>query len=92
MPFFRTSLDKRVLVISPDYGSRLQLHKVAMLDAADIVVLNKADSAGARAARSEIRQRLALNARSQKLVATVANRHRDPGVDQLFGLLKTRSS
>ena len=92
MPFFRTSLDKRVLVISPDYGSRLQLHKVAMLDAADIVVLNKADSAGARAARSEIRQRLALNARAQKLVATVANRHRDPGVDQLFGLLKTRSS
>jgi methylmalonyl-CoA mutase len=90
MPFSRNLVDLRALVMSPEYGSRLQLQKIAMLDAADIVVINKADAAGARAARSEVEQRLTLNARAQKLVATIANRHRDPGVDELFGLLKSQ--
>jgi len=58
-----------------------------MLDSADIVVVNKADAAGARTARSEIEQFLDLNARGQKLIATIANRHRDAGVDGLFKLL-----
>jgi methylmalonyl-CoA mutase cobalamin-binding domain/chain len=89
MPFSRNLVDQRVLVMSPEYGSRLQLQKIAMLGSANIVVINKADSAGARAARSEVEHRLSLNADAQKLVATVANRHRDPGVDELFGLLKS---
>jgi methylmalonyl-CoA mutase cobalamin-binding domain/chain len=90
MPFSRNLVDLRVLVMSPEYGGRLQLQKVAMLDVADIVVINKADSAGARAARSEVEERLVLNALSQKLVATVANRHRDAGVDELFELLTSQ--
>jgi putative protein kinase ArgK-like GTPase of G3E family len=33
--------------MGPDYGSRLQLQKIAMLDLVDIVVVNKADRPGA---------------------------------------------
>ncbi len=84
LPFARGMADKQILVMSPEYGGRLQLQKIATLERADLVVVNKSDLAGARTARSEIEQRLALNRRGQKLVATVAKRHGDAGVDQLF--------
>jgi methylmalonyl-CoA mutase len=87
MPFGRSLVDQTVLVMSPDYGSRLQLQKIVMLDAADIVVVNKADLPGAKTACAEIERRLALNQRGQKVVATVAKRHRDPGVDALMQAL-----
>jgi putative protein kinase ArgK-like GTPase of G3E family len=74
--------------MSPDYGSRLQLQKIVMLDRADIVVVNKSDLAAAKTAAAEIEQRLALNPRQQKLVCTVAKHHRDPGVDSLFQLIR----
>jgi methylmalonyl-CoA mutase len=86
VPFDQGLVDKTIMVMSPDYGSRLQLQKIAMLDAADVVVVNKSDLAAAKTASSEIEQRLALNGRHQQLVSTVAKRHRDPGVDQLFEL------
>ena len=88
MPFDRKLVDKTVFVMSPDYGSRLQLQKIVMLDAADIIVVNKSDLAAAKTAAAEIEQRLALNRRGQKLVCTVAKRHRDAGVDSLFQLIK----
>ena len=81
--------DTTILVMSPDYGARLQLQKIAMLDAADIVVVNKSDMPGAATASAEIEQRIATNQRSQKIVATTAKRHRDAGVDELFQLLNT---
>ena len=84
MPFGRELVDKTILVMSPDYGSRLQLQKIAMLDAADLVVVNKSDLPGAKTAAAEIQHRLALNLRGQKLITTVAKRHCDPGVDELF--------
>lgn len=56
-----------------------------MLELADIVVINKADLAGAKTATAEIGERLATN---QKLLTTCAKRHRDAGVDELFGLLQ----
>jgi methylmalonyl-CoA mutase len=86
VPFDQGLVDKTIMVMSPDYGSRLQLQKIAMLDAADVVVVNKSDLAAAKTASSEIEQRLALNGRDQQLVSTVAKRHRDRGVDQLFDL------
>ncbi len=89
MPFGRELVDKTILVMSPDYGSRLQLQKIVMLDVADVVVVNKADQPGAKTAGAEIAQRLALNQRNQKQVVTVAKRHRDAGVDELFQLLKS---
>ncbi|TAK95916.1 MAG: hypothetical protein EPO07_14980 [Verrucomicrobia bacterium] len=84
LPFRRDLVDKTVLVMSPDYGSRLQLQKIAMLDAADLVVVNKSDLPGAKTAAAEIRQRLEHNQRGQRLIVTMAKRHRDPGVDNLF--------
>jgi methylmalonyl-CoA mutase cobalamin-binding domain/chain len=88
MPFQKNGIvDLTVLVMNPDYGSRLQLQKIVMLDLADIVVVNKSDLHRARTAHTEIEQRLEQNRRSQQLIDTVAKRHRDAGVDQLFDLI-----
>ena len=83
--------------MNPDYGSRLQLQKIVMLDLADIVVVNKSDLQRARTAHTEIEQRLEQNRPArysrgaggldQQLVDTVAKRHRDSGVDRLFELI-----
>jgi methylmalonyl-CoA mutase len=88
MPFQKNGIvDQTVLVMNPDYGSRLQLQKIVMLDLADIVVVNKSDLQRARTAHTEIEQRLEQNGRTQRLIDTVAKRHRDPGVDELFALI-----
>jgi len=88
MPFQKNGIvDQTVLVMNPDYGSRLQLQKIVMLDLADIVVVNKSDLQRARTAHAEIEQRLEQNRRAQRLIDTVAKRHRDSGVDKLFGLI-----
>jgi len=88
MPFQKNGIvDQTVLVMNPDYGSRLQLQKIVMLDLADIVVVNKSDLQRAKTAHTEIEQRLEQNRRSQRLLDTVAKRHRDPGVDRLFDLI-----
>jgi methylmalonyl-CoA mutase len=87
LPFRDGCFDRTVLVMNPDYGAPLQLRKVAMLDTADIVVVNKSDHPRAKAALAEIGLRLEANRRGQKLVSTEARRHRDPGVDALFEIL-----
>lgn len=87
MPFQSKLVDQTVLVMNPDYGARLQLQKIVMLDLADIVVVNKSDQERAKTAMSEIERRLQGNSREQQLVSTVAKRHRDTGVDQLCDLL-----
>ena len=50
IPFGKRALavDKAVLVMPPDYGSRLQLQKIAMIDAADAIVVNKSDLQGSK--------------------------------------------
>jgi putative protein kinase ArgK-like GTPase of G3E family len=91
IPFVSETLmvDKAVLVLPPDYGSRLQLQKIAMIDAADVIVVNKSDLQGSRTAVAEIEYRIRTNQKGQTLLRTQANRHCDPGVDQLFeGLLR----
>src|SRR6266480_826459 len=88
MPFQKNGIvDQTVLVMNPDYGSRLQLQKIVMLDLADIVVVNKSDLQRAKTAHTEIEQRLEQNGRNQRLIDTVAKRHRDPGVNELFELI-----
>lgn len=87
MPFQSKLVDQTVLVMNPDYGARLQLQKIVMLDLADIVVVNKSDQDRARTAASEIERRLEQNNRGQRLLSTVAKRHRDSGVDKLCDLL-----
>ena len=87
MPFGGGLVDQKVLVMNPDYGARLQLQKIAMLDVADLVVVNKSDLQGAKTASLEIERRVRSNQRGQRVLATTANRHRDPGVDELFAAL-----
>jgi methylmalonyl-CoA mutase len=90
MPFQSNLVDQTVLVMNPDYGARLQLQKIVMLDLADVVVVNKSDQERARTALSEIERRLEQNGRPQRLLSTVAKRHRDRGVDELCNLLTQR--
>lgn len=92
LPFQNKMIDQTVLVMNPDYGARLQLQKIVMLDVADIVVVNKTDLDRAKAALLEIEHRLTQNSRDQKIVATVAKRHRDPGVDELYEMITRRDA
>jgi putative protein kinase ArgK-like GTPase of G3E family len=88
MPFGAGMVDRTVLVMSPEYGSGLQLQKIAMLEIADFVAVNKSDLAQARTARSEVGRRLEQGGRGAALVATVAKRHGDPGVNRLLEMLE----
>jgi methylmalonyl-CoA mutase len=83
-PFANGLVDRQVLIMSPEYGGRLQLQKIAMLDAADIVVINKSDLPNARTASAEVEQRIRMNHHGQKFFTTIAKRHGDAGVNQLF--------
>ena len=91
LPFRSELIDQTVLVMNPDYGARLQLQKIVMLDVADIVVVNKTDLDRAKAALSEIEHRLTQNKREQQIVATVAKRHRDSGVDELYEMITRKN-
>ncbi|HXQ82151.1 MAG TPA: cobalamin-dependent protein [Opitutaceae bacterium] len=76
--------DAVLFVLAPHYGGRIQLQKIAMLNGADLVALNKCDDPMAHAARAEVAARLASNGRDQVLHTTVAARHHDGGVDHLY--------
>ncbi|MBL9214694.1 MAG: cobalamin-dependent protein [Opitutaceae bacterium] len=84
-------VDATLLVLAPHYGGRIQLQKIALLNGADLVALNKCDHAQAHTARSEIQARLDQNGRGQALHATTAARPFDPGVDALFAAIARRA-
>ena len=90
VPFDNELVARTALVMSPEYGSRLQLQKIAMLDVADVVVVNKSDRPGARAALIEVGQRTGSNGHGPRIVCACAKRHRDAGVDEVFSLLVDR--
>jgi methylmalonyl-CoA mutase cobalamin-binding domain/chain len=79
--------DAVLFVLAPHYGGRIQLQKIGLLNGADLVALNKCDHPMARTASAEIAERLASNGRSQPLHTTVATRHHDAGVDQLYAAI-----
>jgi methylmalonyl-CoA mutase len=76
--------DAVLFVMSPHYGGRLQLEKIALLPKADLLVLNKCDDARATSARAELQSVLSLGASSPSLHLTIAARHQDRGVDLLY--------
>ena len=80
-------VDATLFVLAPHYGGRIQLQKIALLTGADLVALNKCDHPMAHTARAEIQARLDQNGKNQKLHATTAAKHFDPGVDALFAAL-----
>lgn len=90
-PFAQASfgdlVDLRILVMNSDWGAWLQLQKILMLDAADLVVANKADRRTAASSIPELRAHLEQFAPGKPLLPTVATRHADPGVAALLDRL-----
>ncbi|MFT3937094.1 MAG: methylmalonyl-CoA mutase family protein [Chitinophagaceae bacterium] len=86
--------DLSMYVMTPEYGAASQLEKINMLDYADIICLNKADKPGALDALNEIRKQYKRNhglwtAKDEDLpvMATVANKFNDEGVNKLFATI-----
>ncbi len=77
-----------LFVLAPHYGGRIQLQKIALLNGADLVALNKCDHPMAHTARTEIQSRLDQNGKDQVLYPTTAAKHFDPGVDALFDAIQ----
>jgi methylmalonyl-CoA mutase cobalamin-binding domain/chain len=80
-------VDAVLFVLPPHYGGQIQLQKIALLNGADLVALNKCDDPRAATAKTEIAARLAANGKSQALHLTVAAQHHDGGVDRLFAAI-----
>ena len=85
----RRLTDAVLFVLAPYYGGLIQLQKIALLNGADLVALNKCDHPMAQTARAEIQARLDQNGRGQTLHPTTAANHFDPGVDALFAAVAT---
>ncbi|MBI3885396.1 MAG: cobalamin B12-binding domain-containing protein [Opitutae bacterium] len=82
-------VDASLFVLAPYYGGLIQLQKIALLNGADLVALNKCDHPMAHTARAEIQARLDQNGKDQMLYPTTAAKHFDPGVDHLFAAIAT---
>jgi len=80
-------VDATLFVLAPYYGGLIQLQKIALLNGADLVALNKCDHPMAHTARAEIQARLDQNNRGQILHPTTAAKHFDPGVDALYAAI-----
>ena len=80
-------VDATLFVLAPYYGGLIQLQKIALLNGADLVALNKCDHPMAHTAKAEIQGRLNQNGKGQTLQTTTAAKHFDPGVDALFAAI-----
>ncbi len=86
--------DASIYVTTREYGAPSQLEKLAALDFADIVVLNKFDRPGAEDALKEIRKQFQRNREafdqspeSMPVVPTIASQFADAGVDRLWEMV-----
>lgn len=86
--------DTSIYVTTREYGAPSQLEKLAALDFADIVVLNKFDRPGAQDALTEIRKQLQRNLEAfgespeaMPVVPTIASQFADAGVDSLWEMM-----
>ena len=83
--------DVVLYVMTPEYGAATQLEKIAALEVADLVAINKFDRRGAEDARRDVARQLIRNRgafgeswHEQPVVGTVASRVNDDGVNELF--------
>ncbi|MEM1095561.1 MAG: methylmalonyl-CoA mutase family protein [Bacteroidota bacterium] len=83
--------DLTVYVMTHDFGAPTQLEKIGMLDAADLVVLNKFEKRGSRDALRDIRKQVQRNRGlwqqppdAMPVFPTMASQFNDPGVTKLF--------
>lgn len=83
----RTWVDRMLFVLPPHYGGRVQLEKIALLEGADFIALNKCDDPRAATAKAELVARLAHTGAPRTLYPTIAAQHEDKGVDELYAAL-----
>ncbi len=95
--------DATLYVMTAEFGAPTQLEKIAMLDYADLVALNKADKPGSEDALRHVRKQVQRNREAfdrsvedMPVYATVAGVFNDPGVNRLYNalvdLLSSRSA
>ncbi|MEQ8352637.1 MAG: methylmalonyl-CoA mutase family protein [Leptospiraceae bacterium] len=92
--FITELCQKSLYVMTSEYGAPSQLEKIAMLDFADIVALNKAEKTGADDALRYIQKQFARNRNlfdvepaELPVFATVAGRFNDAGVHTLYNAI-----
>lgn len=86
--------DFSVYVMTPEYGAATQLEKIAMLDYADMVIINKSDRVRAEDALIQVRKqyrrnhgRLSERDEDLPIYPTIASRFGDVLVDDAFAAL-----
>ena len=84
--------DVTLYVMTPEFGAASQLEKIAALEVADVVAINKYDRRGAEDARRDVAKQLQRNRtdfatpwQDQPVFGTVASRFNDDGVTALYG-------
>jgi methylmalonyl-CoA mutase len=87
-------VDFSLYVMTPEYGAASQLEKIAMLDYADMVAINKAEKRGAHEALRDVKKQVRRNREwfdvpeeRIPVFPTIASRYGDPGTDRLYGAL-----
>ena len=92
--FITELCEKSLYVMTSEYGAPSQLEKIAMLDFADLVALNKAEKTGAEDALRYIQKQFARNRNlfdvqpsDLPVYATVAGRFNDAGVHRLYNAI-----
>lgn len=91
--------DVSLYVMTAEFGAPTQLEKIAMLDYADLVALNKAEKRGAEDAVRHVQkqfqrnhQRFSEAVTDMPVYATIASRFNDTGVNRLYDALLDRLS
>ena len=87
-------VDFSLYVMTADYGGPIQLEKIGMLDAADLVVINKFEKRGGEDALREVKKQWRRNhlafdpgADAAPVYPATASRFNDSGVNTLFAAL-----
>ena len=87
-------VDIPLYVMTAEFGAPTQLEKIAMLDYAELVALNKSEKQGSEDALQYVRKQVQRNRASfasaledMPVVATTASRFNDPGVNRLYNRL-----
>jgi isobutyryl-CoA mutase len=88
-------VDRSLYVMTPEFGSASQLEKIDMLDAADVVAINKFERRGAEDARRDVGRQLVRNREEfgaswedMPVFGTSAARFNDLGVTALYHHLR----
>ena len=87
--------DVSLYVMTPEYGAASQLEKIGMLDAADVVAINKFERRGAEDARRDVARQMVRNREAfgqswedMPVFGTSAARFNDDGVTALYQHLR----